>query len=145
MLRLPLVLMPTSRGGGLVKMLPRLGPIRFPLAKVGHGRQPLPWVHVDDVVQVICMALERPEWRGPLNVVAPELLTNADFTRQLAAVTGRMMLPMGVPPLVLKLAMGEAAQLACIGQAVEGTRLQQQAYPWIHADLESALRACEVW
>ena len=143
-LRLPLVLMPAARGGGLAKMLPSLGPIRLPVAKVGSGKQPLPWVHVDDVVGIICAALDRPGWRGVVNGVAPELVSNAEFTRQLAQVSGRLMLPLGIPPVFLRLAMGEAAQLAYRGQAVTSQVLSEQQYTWQYPQLADALRACQV-
>jgi len=76
-----------GRGGGaLEKMLP---PFKaFVGGKIGSGKQWMSWIHVDDLVGIICHALTNP-MSGVFNGTAPNPVTNADFTAKLAAALGR--------------------------------------------------------
>lgn len=125
--------------GALPKMLP---PLRMPLSPLGDGSQPMPWVHVADVVSVIRAALEDEEMQGALNVVAPERVDNRTFLRQLARTDRRWWLPIGVPGPALRLALGDMARLLLTGQAVVPARLQERNFVWRHGALPDALRAC---
>ena len=54
-------------------------------ARIGDGRQWAPWIHRDDAVRMILAAIDDPAWRGPVNAVAPDLVTQGQMTRRLAA------------------------------------------------------------
>ncbi|MDR3672543.1 MAG: TIGR01777 family oxidoreductase [Holophaga sp.] len=88
-LRLGVVL---ARDGGA---LPRMAlPVRlFQGTRLGHGRQGLSWIHLDDLVRMIIEAAGNPAWRGPVNATAPVPVSNADFTRILARRLHRPLLP----------------------------------------------------
>lgn len=49
--------------------------------KVGEGTQILPWIHIDDLCQLINYSIENKQVKGVLNGVAPDIITNADFTK----------------------------------------------------------------
>jgi uncharacterized protein (TIGR01777 family) len=101
-LRTSLVL--SSAGGGLQKMLPafRLG-LGGP---IGGGRQHLSWIGLPDLIELIVWALENPSLRGPLNAVAPQPVSQAEFAHTLGAVLGRpSWLPM--PAWALSLLFGQ--------------------------------------
>ncbi len=124
-------------GGALAKMLPffRLG-IGGPVA---GGRQYVPWIHLDDVVGGILFALDNANASGPINLTAPNPVTNAELSRTLGRVLGRpAVLP--VPALALKLLYGEMAQIVITGQRVLPDRLNQLGYAFHYPDLEAALR-----
>jgi uncharacterized protein (TIGR01777 family) len=124
-------------GGALAKMLPffRLG-IGGPVA---GGRQYVPWIHLDDVVGAILLCLEQPEAAGPVNLTAPEPVTNAELSRTLGRVLRRpAVLP--VPAIALKVLYGEMAQIVTTGQRVLPARLEQLGYAFRHPELEAALR-----
>ncbi|MGH9750254.1 MAG: TIGR01777 family oxidoreductase [Candidatus Polarisedimenticolia bacterium] len=125
-------------GGGLRRMLP---PFRFGLGgPLGDGRQYLSWVSIDDVLAAALHILHNESLRGPVNVVAPNPVTNAGFTRILAASLSRpAFLPM--PAFAARLAFGEMADaLLLASQRVEPARLLASGYRFRHPDLAPALR-----
>jgi uncharacterized protein (TIGR01777 family) len=130
------VLSPT--GGALGRMLL---PFRLGLgARLGSGRQWMSWISIDDAVQALHHTLVDDSLQGPVNVTAPEPLSNRDFTRSLARVLSRPAL-FAVPESALRLALGEMAGGTVLSsiRAVP-IRLLQAGYRFGHPDLESALR-----
>jgi uncharacterized protein len=124
-------------GGALAKMLPffRLG-IGGPVA---GGRQYVPWIHLDDVVGGMLFCLDTPEAAGPVNLTAPNPVTNAELSRVLGRVLKRpAVLP--VPSAALKLLYGEMAQIVATGQRVVPARLLELGYRFRYPELEAALR-----
>jgi uncharacterized protein (TIGR01777 family) len=129
----------SARGGALAKMLPLF---RAGLAgPLGHGRQWWPWLSLADAVGILQFALAHLDLCGPVNAVAPQAVTNAEFTHTLGRVLHRpTRLP--VPAWALRLAVGEMADAALLASArVEPVRLRAGGYPFVHPTLESALRA----
>jgi uncharacterized protein (TIGR01777 family) len=127
----------TASGGALDKMLPffRLG-IGGPVA---GGRQYIPWIHLQDVVEGLLFCLDHPELSGPINLTAPTPVTNAEFSHVLGRVLRRpAILP--VPGLALRLLYGEMAQIVTTGQRVVPARLQEAGFTFRHPELEPALR-----
>ncbi len=134
MLRLAVVLDP--RGAALGKMLPifRLG-LGGPL---GSGRQYFPWVHWRDVIGLIGFALDNESVSGPLNVVAPEAVTNREFTQTLGRVLHRpAVLP--VPAAMLRLAIGEMGRYVVASQRVVAQRAIRAGYTFAFDRLQPAL------
>lgn len=126
-----------SEGGALGKMLPffKLG-LGGPVA---GGNQYFPWVHLDDVVGVILFCLDTDAASGPLNVTAPEPVTNRDFSRALGRVLRRPALA-PVPALAIKALYGEMAMIVTTGQRAVPARLLELGYSFRRPDLEDALR-----
>lgn len=134
LLRFGIVLTPL--GGALPKML---GPFRWGLGgRLGSGRQWMPWVALEDAVNIACAAVGDERWSGPLNVVAPNPVRNADFTRVLAAVLGRPAL-FAVPAFALRMALGEMAGALLASERVVPERLLQGGYKFRRERLEEAL------
>jgi len=137
LLRTGLVL--SAEGGALKKQLPL-----FKLGlggRMGHGRQWQSWISIDDMVGAITHLLTAPV-DGPVNLTAPNPVTNAEFTDTLGEVLGRpTFLP--IPTFGPKLLLGAelAENLLFAGQKVVPTVLQQTGYEFAHTDLASALRA----
>ena len=125
-------------GGALRKMLL---PFRLGLgARLGSGKLWMSWISIDDAVQAVHQALVDDGLQGPVNVTAPDPLTNRDFTRTLARVLSRPAL-FAVPESALRLALGEMAGGTILSSArVVPARLLQAGYHFGHPDLESALR-----
>ena len=100
-------------GGALAKMLP---PFRAGAGgRIGNGRQWFSWIHIDDLVGIYIMAIDRAE--GPLNATAPHPVTNSDFTKALAAALHRPAL-LPVPAFALRAILGEGAEALLHGQRV---------------------------
>jgi len=135
-LRFGIVLSPA--GGALAKML-----LPFRLGAggvVGSGKQWWSWVGLDDAVGAIQHALVTPGLSGPVNVVAPNAVTNAEFTRTLGRVLARPTL-FPVPVFAARLAFGEMADALLLASArVVPERLQQTGCVFHHPELEGALR-----
>lgn len=136
-LRIGVVL--SKKGGALPRMLL---PFRLGLGgRLGSGRQWMSWVTVEDVVGAIQFALRNAEVRGAVNVVAPQPVRNADFTRALAKALHRPAI-FPVPAFALRLAAGEMADAILLAsQRAEPKKLKDRGYRFLHSDLGSALDA----
>jgi uncharacterized protein (TIGR01777 family) len=132
-LRLGLVL---DWSGGVLPMLAM--PARFGFgAVIGSGRQWAPWIHRDDVLRLIERAIEDDRYEGPVNAVAPDLVTQAEFTRRLSQSFGWPQW-LQVPGWPLRLALGEMADLFLAGQRVVPARLQALGFVFERDRLEAA-------
>ena len=126
-------------GGALPQMMT---PFKFGLgAKLGSGRQWTSWISLADVVEIIRRTLEDDKLSGPVNVVSPAPVTNAEFTKVLAEVLHRPAI-FAAPAFVLRLALGEMADGALLAsERVAPQVLHQHGYAFIHSDLREALQA----
>jgi uncharacterized protein len=124
-------------GGALAKMLP---PFRLGLGgRLGNGRQWTSWIHIDDVINLILFTLANSGVHGPVNATAPEPVSNAEFTRELAAALHRpAILP--VPTLALKLLFGEMAGMVLASQRVIPEAAQVAGFEFRYPKLGPALR-----
>ena len=129
----------TPLGGLLGKLVPifRLGGG----GKVGSGAQWQSWIAIDDVLGAICAAIGSEQLRGPVNVVAPTPVTNAEFTDTLARVLARPAV-MTVPPFALRLAFGDAMtrEVLLASQRVRPAVLARTGFAFDFETLEPALR-----
>lgn len=132
-----LVLSPSGGVLGQVKPL-----FRFGLgARLGSGKQYWPWITLDDEVGLITHALQSETLSGPVNATAPEPVTNAEFTRGLAAHMGRPA-PWFAPPFALRIALGEFADEALLtSKRALPVKLEQDGYTFRHKTLGEALHA----
>ena len=136
LMRTGVVLSPDA--GALKKMLP---PFRLGVGgPVAGGRQYLPWVHLDDVVGMYLAALDDERWRGPVNVVAPNPVTNKEFSKALGKALRRPAVA-PVPGLALKLLYGEMSQIVLTGVNMVPRRAQELGYDFRHPRVDGALAA----
>ena len=135
LLRTGVVLAP--EGGALEKMkLPfRLG-VGGP---IGSGKQYLPWIHIDDMIDAIIWLMDHPSLRGPFNMVAPYPVRNEQFAATLGQVMHRPAF-MRTPAAAIKLMMGESAVLVLGGQHVLPKRLEASGFTFRWYDLQQALQ-----
>ena len=126
-----------KHGGALPQMM---RPFKFGAGgRIGSGQQWMSWITLDDVVGVLCHALENRAMSGAVNVVSPQPVRNADFAKELGRAMHRpAMLP--APAFALELVLGEMAEaLLLSSQRVMPSRLQQLGYRFLHASLPAAL------
>jgi uncharacterized protein (TIGR01777 family) len=135
-LRFGMILSP--RGGALRKMLL---PFRVGVGgRVGGGAQYMSWIALDDALAAIDHVLHQGSVRGPVNAVAPELVTNAEFTRTLGRVLHRPTV-VPLPAFSARLVFGEMAEALLLGGArVIPARLEASGYRFQFPELEGALR-----
>lgn len=127
----------TPAGGALKKLLPIY--LMGAGGQIGDGQHHLSWISVDDVVDVMHRALFETTWEGPLNLTAPDIVTNQEFTSVLAKTLRRLAIS-PTPAFALKLAFGEMAGETILADiAVTPAKLQSLGYEFRHPDLTSAL------
>jgi len=133
----------SAAGGALRKMLP---PFKMGVGgRIGDGQQWMSWIDVQDMVGAIHHILKSDLLQGPVNMVAPKPVTNAEFTATLASVLSRpAIFPM--PAFVVKLAFGEMGETVLLGsQRVEPGQLVMSGYPFrfscLRASLENILKS----
>ena len=135
--RLGIVL--SRRGGALAKML---WPFRLGLGgKIGSGRQYVSWISLEDAVAALIYAVENDALRGPVNLTAPQPVTNAELTRTLGRVLRRpTRLPL--PAFAAKLVLGELAEEGLLAsQRARPKRLLEAGFEFAYPELEGALRS----
>ena len=125
-------------GGALAKMLT---PFRMGIGgRVGDGRQWMSWIALDDVINALKFLLQDPVVRGPVNIVAPNPVTNAEFTKTLGRVLSRPTF-FPVPVFGARLAFGEVADaLLLSSQRVEPAVLNERGFAPYWPRLEPALQ-----
>jgi uncharacterized protein len=124
-------------GGALERMLP---PFRLGVGgPVAGGRQYVSWIHLDDVAGALAFCLDTEAAIGPVNLTAPEPVTNREFSKALGRVLRRPAL-LPVPEFALKALYGEMAVVVTSGRRAVPRRLQELGYEFRHPDLEQALR-----
>lgn len=126
----------SSAGGALEKML---APFKLGLGgRLGDGRQWFPWIHLDDIVGILHHALMSPAIDTSINGVAPGIVTNEGFTRELAAALHRPVF-FPVPEFALRIAMGEMAEMALASLRVVPQVAEETGYRFRYPQLREAL------
>lgn len=128
----------STRGGAMSKLL-----LPFQLGAggiIGDGKQYMSWVDIEDVVGAIYHAIQDEQISGPMNVTAPNPVTNHEFTKTLGKVLFRpTIFPM--PAFAARLAFGEMADALLMSSSfVEPRTLQDNGYKFQYPDIESSLR-----
>lgn len=135
-MRLGVVL--SKAGGALAKMWQ---PFQWGVGGVlGNGRQMISWVALDEIPYVVEHVIKNEQIKGAVNVVSPQAVSNAEFTKVLGEVIHRpTFLP--VPGFAIRLLFGEMGQnLLLEGSHVLPSRLRESGYQFRHADLKTALK-----
>jgi uncharacterized protein (TIGR01777 family) len=128
----------SRKGGALPAMML---PFRFFAGgKIGSGQQWMSWIMLEDVVEILRLAIENGNVRGPINVISPQPVQNTEFTKTLADVMHRPAF-FTAPAFALRLVLGEMADaLLLSSQRVLPQKLLQLGYNFQYADLSAALK-----
>lgn len=126
----------SRKGGALEKMIP---PFSLGVGgAVGNGSQWMSWIHLEDLTNLFVFLVDNSHLSGAFNAVAPEPVTNKEFSRSLAAsFNKKLFIP--VPPFVLKAALGEMSSLITDGQKVSSEKIQRAGFKFKYPTAESAL------
>jgi uncharacterized protein (TIGR01777 family) len=124
-------------GGALKQMLP---PFQLGLGGVlGSGKQWMSWIHADDLVEMLIYAAENEFVGGTLNGVAPNPVTNTDFTRAMGIALRRPVI-FPVPEFALRLMYGEMAEVLLSSQRVLPANAPRIGFGFQHPNLQPALQ-----
>ncbi|WP_066897825.1 TIGR01777 family oxidoreductase [Mycolicibacterium houstonense] len=122
-------------------MLSRLKPL-FSLglgARLGNGRQYIPWISLEDEVRAVLFAMANENLSGPVNLTGPAPVTNAEFTAALGRALNRPT-PAIVPGFVLRTLLGEIADEGLlIGQRAIPAALERAGFTFHHNTVGEAL------
>lgn len=125
-----------ENGGFLKKMLPA-----FKLGlggALGAGDQYMPWIHLNDIIEIIVRVLEDDKLEGPINATAPTPVTNTQFTKTLGTLLHRPTF-LSLPSVLLQLLFGEMARLLITGQRAVPQKLIDNGFKFQYENLSAAL------
>lgn len=129
----------STAGGALAKQL-----MPFKLGaggRIGSGKQYLPWISLADEVAAILFCLTNDTMSGPVNLCAPDPVTNGEFTKTLGRVLHRpTLLPTPTPALKLVFGPDFVDEMLLGGTRARPAKLEKAGFRWLHPDLEGALR-----
>lgn len=127
-----------SEEGGALQELTK--PIRFYAgAPLASGKQYMSWIHIDDLVRIFVDALENTGYEGAYNAVAPKPVTNKTLTRSAARAMGKPLLLPNVPAFVLKLMLGEMAEILIGSGRVSSEKIEQQGFTFQYRKIDTAM------
>lgn len=115
-------------------------PTRFGLVSpLGNGEQYFSWIHIDDLCNIYLKAMEDVAMQGAYNGVAPEFITNSDFMHTLAKAMKRPFIMPKVPPFLMRLIMGEAADMILGGSRISSKKIEESGYEFQFSTAEKAI------
>lgn len=126
--------------GKNAKTIQRLIPL-FKLGlggKMGSGKQPFPFIHIDDTVRAILWSIENVNLKGIYNLTAPKNINNAKFVQTFAQKLHRPAI-FTVPSFMLKLILGEASSLLLQNPQVYPKRLIEEGFEFTFPDIDTCL------
>jgi uncharacterized protein (TIGR01777 family) len=109
---------------------------------LGSGRQYMPWIHVDDLCAIYLAAIQNSEMTGPYNAAIFDNTTNTVFSKALAKVYGYSIWLPNVPAFLIKIALGEMAQIILKGRRVSSQKILNTGFKFQFTNLEEALKDC---
>lgn len=128
-----------SNKGGALKEMAR--PIQFGVAApLGTGQQVMSWIHIDDLCEMFCKAIQDRSLAGAYNGVAPNPVTNAELTKAIASILKKPLWLPNVPPFVLRLLVGEMADIVVNGSKVSAEKILATRFKFQYSQIDDALR-----
>jgi NAD dependent epimerase/dehydratase family enzyme len=117
-------------------------PFRYGLgAALGSGKQYMPWIHLDDLVQVIIDSLFGKLPASVYNVVAGDFISNYEFSKQLAKALRKPFYLPAVPAFILKLILGKMSVMILEGSKVSNKKLIAAGFKFKYPFVKEALKA----
>jgi hypothetical protein len=124
--------------------LKKLTPIfKFKLGSaLGSGKQYMPWIHIDDLCAIYFEAIKKTNMSGAYNAAFSDDTTNTIFSKTLAKIYGYHIWLPNVPAFLIKIALGEMAQILLTGRRVSSSKIENLGFQFRFKNLENALRDC---
>ena len=128
-----------SPNGGMLKELIPLAK-KFLLSPLGSGQQFLPWIHIEDMVNIYIHLLENENLSGAFNASATERITNKEFTFALAESLNKKVVFPAVPGFILKTVLGEMSSIILEGSPVSNSKIKNSGFEFQFEELKPALK-----
>lgn len=127
----------SENGGALAEMVK---PIKWGVGSpLGSGEQLMSWIHIDDACRIFIKGIEDESMKGVYNAVTPNPVSNKQLTKEIARVLNKPLWLPNVPGFVLKLVLGEMADLVLKGSKVSAGKIQDSNFDFQFLDLKEAL------
>lgn len=134
-LRIGIVL--SQKGGALPKLIQ---PIQsFVGAPLGSGDQYMSWIHIDDLCKIFMKVIDDSSTSGVYNAVSPQPVTNRELTHALGRTLRKPIIIPSVPAFVLKVVLGEMAEMVLTGNKVSADKIQETGFRFKFPTLNEAL------
>lgn len=129
-----------SKNGGAIKKLLRLAELGL-AAALGSGKQYFPWIHIDDLCNMYVKVIEDENISGVYNAVAPQHITNFEFTKALTRSVKKPFFMPNIPTFAIKLLLGEMAIILLEGSRVSAEKIIQTGFKFNYENIDKALLA----
>lgn len=106
---------------------------------LGSGKQWLPWIHLNDAVNLYIFALENEKMKGAYNMASPQVVTNEQFMRTLAGVLHKTWFLPAVPAFALRFILGKMSEMLLMSTKVSADKVLQAGFTFQYPDLRKAL------
>lgn len=126
-----------STEGGMLKELMPLAD-KYLLSPLGSGKQILPWIHLDDLVNLYVYLLENKNLSGAYNAVATQIINNHNFSNALMKSLNKKMILPAIPGFVLKMVLGEMSTILLQGSAVSNSKIKKEGFAFQFEEIEAA-------
>jgi uncharacterized protein (TIGR01777 family) len=130
-----------GKGDGFLKKLIPIFKLRLGSA-LGSGKQYMSWIHIDDLCSIYIEALNNVQMIGAYNAAITDNTTNTIFSKTLAKIYGYSIWSPNVPAFLMKIVMGEMAQIVLTGRRVSSEKIEKLGFKYQFKTLENALRNC---
>lgn len=128
----------SKRGGALEKMLV---PIKLGIGSaIGNGNQYFPWIHIDDLCQIYIKAIEDNTMKGAYNAVAPEYITNKQFTHTIARHLRKPFWFPNIPSFAIRILFGKMSQILLTGSRISAEKILNSGFVFNYPKLQDALK-----
>lgn len=129
----------SNKGGALPQMAK---PVKLMAgAPLGSGKQYISWIHIDDLCHLFIQAIEDTRYKGVYNAVAPNPVTNEEFTKALAEVMHKPLTGLKVPAFGLKMMLGEMSEVVLEGQRVSCDKILKMGFTFEYNTIYEALES----
>jgi len=119
-------------------------PLKFGVASVlGSGKQIISWIHIDDLVQLFIAAMENDNYAGVYNAIAPYPVSNKELILAIAKQRRKFFIPLPVPSLALRIALGEMSIEILKSATVSADKIQASGYKFNYPHIADAVKELE--
>ena len=107
---------------------------------LGSGKQFMPWIHIDDLCNIYIKSIEDSSMEGAYNAVAPNFISNEEFTRIVAKTYNKSIWLPNIPSFLLRLVFGEMSSILVNGNMISSEKIIKSGYKFNYCNLNDALK-----